>query len=410
MKMQERMKTPPVTLITIAEKAGVSVMTVSRALNDEGSVAAKTREKVRRIAAELGYSPNLSAKMMKGSRTNVIGILVNDLQSAVINEIIGAVSSAVRKLEMDLVIYNSIGDSDNAPSRGLGSMLQGLCDGLLLILPRISDTHLRQLEQRGLPVVLVNYWRPTDLPVVRGGNSDAAAAATRHLLQLGHRRIGFIAGSAFTGQSQERQHGYESALRGAGIEVDPKLIAAGDFGRRSGYEAASALLTAEDAPTAIFAANDEMAFGAIDAVRACGLQMPQDVSVVGFDDIPAAAHVHPALTTVRQPLAAISEAAVRELLVRITGAGGERQRVEFPSELVLRDSTAKAPGRAGSNPAPGRAGSGPAPGRAAATPTPRRAGASKTTSRTAAATATTTTTAKPPVAAGAARKRTPNKA
>ena len=384
MKMQERMKTPPVTLITIAEKAGVSVMTVSRALNDEGSVAAKTRAKVRAIAAEMGYSPNLSAKMMKGSRTNVIGILVNDLQSAVINEIIGAVSVAVRKLEMDLVIYNSIGDTDNAPSRGLGHMLQGLCDGLLLILPRISDTHLRQLEQRGLPVVLVNYWRPTDLPVVRGGNSDASAAATRHLLQLGHRRIGFITGSAFTGQSQERQHGYESALQGAGIDVDPKLIAAGDFGRRSGYDAACALLTAEHAPTAIFAANDEMAFGAIDAVRACGLRMPQDVSVIGFDDIPAAAQVHPALTTVRQPLAAISEAAVRELLLRIGGCGGEQQRVEFPSELVLRASTARAPECAEAAPATKRA----------------VTAARRPAANTAPATATT----------GAARKRAPRKA
>ncbi len=353
------MKTPPVTLITIAEKAGVSVMTVSRALNGEGAVAEKTRAKVRAIAAELGYSPNLSAKMMKGSRTNVIGILVNDLQSAVINEIIGAVSGAVRRLEMDLVIYNSIGGVDDAPNRGLGHMLQGLCDGLLLILPRISDAHLRQLEQRDLPVVLVNYWRPTQLPVVRGGNGDAAAAVTRHLLQLGHRRIGFIAGSAFTGQSQERQRGYEDALEGAGIAIDPQLIAPGDFGRRSGYDAACALLTAADAPTAIFAANDEMAFGAIDAVRACGLRMPQDVSVVGFDDIPAAAHVHPGLTTVRQPLAAISEAAVRELLLRISGAGGEQQRVEFPSELVLRESTAKAPRRAGTAiqpPAPAGAG------------------------------------------------------
>jgi LacI family transcriptional regulator len=402
------MKTTPVTLITIAEKAGVSVMTVSRALNDEGSVAAKTRAKVRAIAAELGYSPNLSAKMMKGSRTNVIGILVNDLQSAVINEIIGAVSSAVRKLEMDLVIYNSIGDTENAPSRGIGHMLHGLCDGLLLILPRISETHLRQLEQRDLPVVLVNYSRPTGLPVIRGGNSDGAAAATRHLLQLGHRRIGFITGSAFTGQSQERQQGYETALRGAGIDVDAKLVATGDFGRRSGYDAACALLTAADAPTAIFAANDEMAFGAIDAVRACGLQMPQDVSVIGFDDIPAAAHVHPALTTVRQPLAAISEAAVRELLLRITGAGGEQRRLEFPSELVLRDSTAKAPGRAGASHAAGRRASLPEPRRATATatPEPRRSKAATAPRR---ATPAAAAAVPPATSAGTARKRAPRK-
>ncbi len=340
-------RTAPVTLLTVAERAGVSVMTVSRALNGEGAVAEKTRARVRAIADDLGYSPNLSAKMMKGSRTNVIGIMVNDLQSAVINEIIGAVSGAVRKLKMDLIIYNSL-EQDTDQSKGLNHMLHGLCDGLLLILPRISESHLKLLEQSELPVVLVNYWRSdTALPVVRGGNCDAAAAVTRHLLQLGHTRIGFIAGSSYTGQSQERQRGYEIALRGAGIVPDPKLVGQGDFGRRSGYDAACALLTMDDAPSAIFAANDEMAFGAIDAVRACGLRMPQDVSVVGFDDIAAAAQAHPGLTTVRQPLAAIAEAAVRELLLRIAGAGGEQQRVEFPSELVLRDSTAKAPGSAG---------------------------------------------------------------
>jgi LacI family transcriptional regulator len=338
------MKTPQVTLITIAEKAGVSVMTVSRALSGEGYVADKTRTRVQAIAAELGYSPNLSAKMMKGSRTNVIGIMVNDLQSAVINEIIGAVSGAVRKLNMDLIIYNSIEDPENGQNKGLSQMLQGLCDGLLLILPRISDTHIRLLEQNELPVVLVNYWRTkTSLPVVRGGNSDGAAAAVEHLLALGHSRIGFIAGASQTGQSQERQHGYEEALRRAGIAPDAQLVSQGDFGRRSGYDAANSLLALPEPPTAIFAANDEMAFGAIDAVRARGLRMPLDVSVVGFDDIPAAAHAHPGLTTVRQPLAAISEAAVRELLLRIGGAGGQQDLIEFASELVVRESTAQAP-------------------------------------------------------------------
>jgi LacI family transcriptional regulator len=334
-------------LITVAEKAKVSVMTVSRALNGEGGVAEKTRARVRAIAAELGYAPNLSAKMMKGSRTNVIGIMVNDLESSVINQIIGTVSAAVRKLKMDLIIYNSIEEAADGQNRGLSNMLQGLCDGLLLILPRITDSHLKLLENSKVPVVLVNWCLgDTVLPVVRGGNVEAAGAATRHLLQLGHTRIGFIAGSGHTGQSQERRRGYEQALQGAGIAIDPLLFVQGDFGRRSGYDGACSLLTRDDPPTAIFAANDEMAFGAIDGARTLGLRVPQDVSVVGFDDIAAAAQSHPALTTVRQPLAAISEAAVRELLLRVEGAGGEQQRIEFPSELVIRDSSGKAPRRA----------------------------------------------------------------
>jgi LacI family transcriptional regulator len=245
---------------------------------------------------------------------------------------------------MDLIIYNAIDDLEHGQNKGLSHMLQGLCDGMLLILPRISDTHLKLLEQNDLPVVLVNYSRgDTSLPIVRGDNRDGAAAATRHLLQLGHQRIAFIAGDLHTGQSQERQRGYEQAMRGAGIAIGPGLVEAGDFSRRSGYAAACTLLALASPPTAIFAANDEMAFGAMDAVRAAGLRMPQDVSVVGFDDISAAAQAQPGLSTVRQPLVAISEAAVRELLLRVTGSGGHQPLIEYPSELVLRGSTAAPP-------------------------------------------------------------------
>ncbi|WP_152446868.1 LacI family DNA-binding transcriptional regulator [Janthinobacterium sp. HH01] len=333
----------PVTLQNVAEKAGVSVMTVSRALSGEGYVAEKTRARVLAAASELGYSPNISARMMRGSRTNVIGVLVNDLQSTVINEIIGAVSVAVRAHNMDLIIYNSIEELGSSTRTGINQIMRGLCDGLLFILPRLKDGYIDMLEQSSLPMVLINYCRTeTTLPVVRGDNRMGGREAVNHLLQLGHRRIAFIGGSAHTGQSQERQRGYAEALKAAGIAVDKQLIAAGDFGQLSGFQATGKLLALAEPPTAIFAANDEMAFGAMDAVRAHGLRVPQDVSVIGFDDIPAASHVHPKLSTLRQPLTAISEAAVQELLRRITGADAQ-QRAEFPSQLVVRESTGPAP-------------------------------------------------------------------
>lgn len=334
----------PVTLQNVAEKAGVSVMTVSRALSGEGYVAEKTRVRVLAAVDELGYSPNLSAKMMRGSRTNVIGVLVNDLQSTVINEIIGAVSVAVRKSNMDLIIYNSIEDLGSTKRSGVNQIMRGLCDGLLFILPRLSEGYIESLEQSSLPVVLINYCATeTSLPVVRGDNRRGGRNAVEHLLELGHRRIAFITGSAHTGQSMERQRGYADALKKAGIPLDKALIAEGDFGQLSGFESTQRLLRLPEPPTAIFAANDEMAFGVMDAVRAQGLRVPQDVSVIGFDDIPAASHVHPKLTTLRQPLAEISESAVQELMRRITGAGAAQHRVEFPSGLVVRESTAPAP-------------------------------------------------------------------
>lgn len=335
------MKNSLATLNTVAEKAGVSVMTASRALSGTGYVAKKTRAKVIAAAQELNYSPNLSAKMMKGSGTGVIGVLVNDLNSVVINEIVGAVSSAIKGVGRDLIIYNSI-DSLGTPNRGgVNQMLSGLCDGLLLIMPRLVPGHIEKLEKIDLPMVLVNYCRTeTSLPVVRGDNRNGARDAVNHLLALGHRRIGFLAGSGSTGQSQERQRGYTEALKQAGIATDKNLIVMADFKQNIAFELCTTLFDLADPPTAIFAANDAMALGAIDAARAHGLRVPEDISVVGFDDIPLASHVHPKLTTLRQPLSAIGDAAVQELLRRITGAEAQQWRVEFPSTLIVRETTA----------------------------------------------------------------------
>ncbi|SFV17376.1 LacI family DNA-binding transcriptional regulator [Pseudoduganella namucuonensis] len=332
------------TLNDVAGKAGVSVMTASRALSGEGYVAQKTREKVVAAAEELGYTPNLSAKMMKGSRTNVVGVLLNDLNSSVINAVVGAISTAVRKAGMDMIIYNAVEDLGSPGSKGANRMLQGLCDGLLLVMPKVREGHIEALERSKLPIVLINYCRTeTSLPVVRGDNYFGAREAVRHLVALGHRRIAFITGSAYSGQSGERQRGYNDALNEAGIAPDAQLVVQGDFGQLSGFEAGQKLLGLGQPPTAIFAANDEMAFGVMDAARANGKRIPQDVSIIGFDDIPAAAHVHPPLTTIRQPLQQISDMAVQELLRRIAASPEQRSRTDFPSELVIRESCGPAP-------------------------------------------------------------------
>ncbi|MGH8856398.1 MAG: LacI family DNA-binding transcriptional regulator, partial [Telluria sp.] len=302
------MKKATVTLVDVAKRAGVSVMTASRALNDEESASKKAREKVRQAAQELGYAPNALARMMKGGKTNVIGVIVNDLTSVVVNAFASAVGDAVRKHDMDLFIYSSHSGLEHGKGQQVSQLLHGLWDGLIYILPRVSPEYLQRLEAESNPIVLLNYCRETSLPVVRADNVGGARDAVSHLIELGHRRIAFIRGAPQTGQSPEREQGYRNALEGAGLPLVPELIQDGDFNELSGIEAGRALLALPEPPTAIFAANDSMAIGCMSAVREKGLRIPEDVSIIGFDDIAMAAATQPGLTTLRQPVEAMAQA------------------------------------------------------------------------------------------------------
>lgn len=336
-----------VTLVDVAKKAGVSVMTASRALSGEGYASPDTRAKVQAAAQELGYAPNALARMMKGGRTNVIGVVVNDLSSVVINAFITAVSEEVRKYEMDLFIYNSLGDLGDGRGKRVSQLLHGLWDGLLFILPRMSDDYLQTLEESSSPIVLINYCKhETTLPVVRADNVNGSRDAVSHLIELGHRRIAFIRGMGYTGQSEERERGYRAALHEAGIDFDPDLVQQGDFNEPSGLAAGRALLALPNPPTAIFAGNDAMALGCYSAMREKELRIPQDMSIIGFDDMPIASVVQPGLTTLRHPVAPMAQAAVQELVRRIQDQPGRRQRIEFPSEFVVRGSTGPGPAAA----------------------------------------------------------------
>jgi LacI family transcriptional regulator len=332
-----------VTLADVAKIAGVSVMTASRALSGDGYASDETRAKVQAASKALGYTPNALARMMKGGKTNVIGVVVNEVSSPVINALVTALSEEVRKVEMDLFIYNSLGDLGEGKGKRVSELLHGLWDGLLYVLPRMTDDYLETLEKNASPIVLINYFRnETSLPVVRADNFHGARDAVAHLVGLGHRRIGFIRGTAYTGQSEQRERGYCAALADAGIAFDPALVRDGGFQERGGLEAGRELMAMDDPPTAVFAGSDMMAFGCMNAIREKGLNIPKDVSVIGFDDIPAASLTQPPLTTLRHPFQAMAQAAVQELVRRIRGEPG-RHRIEFPSEFVIRESTAPAP-------------------------------------------------------------------
>ena len=330
----------PSTVHDLAEHAGVSAMTVSRALSGNGYVAKSTREKVLAAAEVLGYVPNISAKVLKRTRTNVLGMLVTELRSPHIAQVISAVSAATQRAGQDLFICLTAADPTGQSPMAIKHLMSGICDGLIMALPKMPQATLEMIERSGLPAVLLDYAKgSTQMAVVRGDNYDSSRAAVEHLLGLGHRRIAFLAGSGFTGQSPERERGYADALRDAGIDIDPTLIAQGEFHQGCGFERSMALLALPRPPTAVFAANDEMALGVMDAARASGLRVPDDLSIIGFDDIPTASLMQPGLTTIRQATDDIADAAVRTLMRQIDTRTMSSERIEFPSRLIVRGST-----------------------------------------------------------------------
>lgn len=329
----------PSKLSEVAAMAGVAPITASRAIRGEGYVSEEARARIMDAAAKLNYAPDMVARRMRGEKSRLIGIFVNNFGSLVLHEITREISHAARARGYDILLFNA--ERFDLPDRaGTRDMLANLCAGLILPMPNVEDGYLAVLEKRQLPCVFVNFdARDMALPVVGIRNRDGARLAVEHLLSLGHRRIAFIAGSHQTGQSAERQAAYVQALEDAGIEVDPALIVSGLFRQTGGFAATEALLALPQPPTAIFAANDEMAFGAIDAIHSKGLRVPEDISVVGFDDIGTSSHIHPPLTTMRQPLAELSASAVGELMALIEGHGVEARKLTLPLQLIVRQST-----------------------------------------------------------------------
>jgi LacI family transcriptional regulator len=230
----------------------------------------------------------------------------------------------------------------------VATLTRGMADGLLLVLPRNPEAYLESLRQRRFPYVLVDHQGIDDTgPAVGATNWQGAYDATRHLIELGHQRIGFVTGTLDRGCARDRLAGYQAALVEQGLTPDPQLIQEGDFFQPRGYACAQALLALPQPPTAIFASNDVSAFGVMEAVRDRGRRIPDDISIVGFDDIPQAAQVNPPLTTVRQPLEQMGRTAARMLLEIMDDPSHPAQRLQLATELVVRRSTRSVKDRVG---------------------------------------------------------------
>ena len=327
-----------VTIVDVAREAGVSYATVSRVINNKGYINPETREKVLRAVTKLGYVVNQQARSLAGGRSQVVGLVVRDLGTSYIGEIIHGIDEELANASYDLMLYTTHRRKIRE-STYVATLTQGLADGLLLVLPREPGAYIETLRRRGFPYVLIDHQGIDETgPSVGATNRRGGYDATRYLIELGHRRIGFITGSLDLGCSIDRMAGYHAALTEFGLPTDPGLIREGDFMQPAGYTGARELLALPHRPTAIFASNDVSAFGVMEAARDCGLRIPEDISIVGFDDIPQASHVNPPLTTVRQPLEQMGRVATRMLLETIADRQRPAARVELPTELVIRAS------------------------------------------------------------------------
>jgi LacI family transcriptional regulator len=327
-----------VTIIQIAEKAGVSFGTVSRVINNDVHVKKETRSRVLEVMQKYGYVANRQARSLAGGKSNIIGVIVPDLGTGYIGEIIRGIDAELSLTDLDLILYTAHRTASKEANY-VANLAKGMVDGLLLVLPRSPADYIGTLTGRNFPFVLIDHQGTgTKCPAVGAMNWQGAYHATEYLITLGHTRIGFITGSKDLGCALDRLEGYRSALRTYHIPEAPELIYEGTFFQPDGYAGASALLDIDNPPTAIFASNDIMALGVMDAVRSRGLRIPGDISIIGFDDIPQSAVVRPTLTTINQPLEKMGRVATQMLLDLLQHPEKEIDRIELPTQLIIRES------------------------------------------------------------------------
>ncbi len=368
------------TIRDIGRLAGVSIATVSRVLNEKPDVDADTRARILRIMDEYRFVPSIAGAGLAGGRTGLLGVLAPSLTWAIMSPILSGVADVIEHTSHEMVLYSLSRKHER------GEIIQRivdakLIDGLVAIFPdgaalpgdvrdggRQVSAHLRKLREQGVPVVIIDDQAAHDgMPWISPNNQQGALQAVRYLISLGHRRIAYISGPEQYLCSRDRRAGYHAALAEAHLPRDPQLEVPGDFTAKAGQAGAARLLTLPEPPTAIFAANDDMAYGILSAAQQQALRVPEDLSVVGFDDAPPSAATHPPLTTVRQPFfdagkkaAEMLSALIEEPSPRASGRSRWSQpatarttdgdspspsaqlRVQLPVQLVERQSTTRA--------------------------------------------------------------------
>ncbi len=328
------------TIDDVARLAGVSIATVSRCLHTPDIVAAKTRERVLGAVRETGYNLNAAAQSLRSRRSNTVLVVVPDIGNTFFSEILGGIEQEASAAGLSMLIGNT-GRSKAREEAYVRYLLNGRADGALLLAEpkaRWSDIPV-PAGQRAVPIVTISEVGSDFGPLtVSIDNAAAAEAAVQHLISLGHRRIGHVCGPENNILTAQRLQGYRRALEKAGLRNPPEFEFPGSFGLDSGRAAFARFVALSDRPSALFFANDEMAMGFLSTAAAAGIQVPRDLSIIGFDDIHFAQSCIPALTTIRQPRSEMGAAAMRLLLSIL--AGEAPAPVRLPFELVIRGSTA----------------------------------------------------------------------
>jgi len=330
-----------VTLEEVARLAQVSRATVSRVVNDLDSVNPEYRERVLKAIEETGYRPNLAARSLVSRRSNIIGLVIPSVARTLFIDpyfpaLIESISRACNRHDyiLSLFIFHSNNEQQQIYDRALGN---GLIDGLIVTVDKVDDPFIPQLIKHRFPFVYIGRPANTDrISFVDVDNTAGAYTAVTHLLGLGYQRIAMIAAPLDTTVGVDRHAGFINALEEHGYPVDEPLVAMGDFTQEGGYRAMKELLPYQ--PDAVFAASDLMALGALQAIRQAGLRVPQDIAIVGFDDLPPALLADPPLTTIRQPVYHTGMTAVETLIDLLDTRPDQPRHVMLPTELVVRSS------------------------------------------------------------------------
>jgi LacI family transcriptional regulator len=326
------------TIRDVAREAGVSIATVSRVFNQTALVTEATAQQVRAVAARMDYWPNSAARSLITHRTHAIGVLLPDLYGEFFSEVIRGIDLVARREKYQVLVSSSRASAETIISAVRA--LRGRIDGLIVMAPDAdANDAIRDFAAR-FPVMLLNpAAAASEVGSISIANHEGAAAAVGHLASLGHRRIAMLTGPTGNLDAEERRAGYRQALADAGLPHAPELELAGDFSESSGFQAAAELVRMRPRPTAVFAANDYMAIGLLSALRDADVRVPQDLAIVGFDDIAIAQYLSPMLTTVRVDACELGERAMQRLLPFARARRpAEAHRETLSTTLVVRHS------------------------------------------------------------------------
>ena len=327
-----------VNIRQVADKAGVSIATVSRVINKSGSVSQDTKNRVEEVIEELEYKPNLLGRNLRRAETRMILVSLNNIANPFYSRIVKGIEEHGKEKGYNIMIYNNNGDSEREKIY-LNLLLNRLVDGVILLSPKISANQLSEIGKNYSVVQCCEYKKGVNIPRVSVDNVEAARTAVSYLINNGHRHIAMISGYKDVLSAVQREEGYRLAMEEAGLGWDENMIINGDYTYKGGEKAAREFISMKKKPTAIFAISDNMAVGAVKAIKEEGLKIPEDIAVVGFDNTQIASVYDPRITTISQPRYKLGEIAVDLLIKIIKGEKLEKNEYYLDHELIIRESS-----------------------------------------------------------------------